>query len=76
MLQVKENVYDNHGKPCIVFKNVRISEIHEWLWNNYQDYKFCIIFDETKDEYEEMKEAYVYFLDGVLTEVESYAKTQ
>ena len=64
---------DRSGACPILFpKSATMADIHEWLWMNYQGYKFGIVFDETKDEYESMTEARVYFLDGLKKEVDTY----
>lgn len=63
---------DRFGEYPIIFKSANVKQINEWLFDHYQGYKFAIIFDTTKDEYEEMDEAYVYFLDGVLNEAAEY----
>ena len=64
---------DRFKRNCIIFHTTDISKIHEWLFSNYNGYKFAIVFDETHDEYEPHgKETYVYFLDKVLEEVADY----
>ena len=67
------NTQDRFGKYPVIFKNASIKQIHEYLFNHYNGYKFALIFDETHDMYEEMNEAYVYFLDEVLDEAAEYA---
>lgn len=64
---------DRFGKYPIIFKSAKINEIHDYLFAHYQGYKFAIIFDETKDEWEPQEEVYVYFLDEILEEAASYA---
>ena len=73
MKVIDEGSSDRFGKFPIIFKNASIAQIHEWLFNHYQGYKFAIVFDETKDEYEEYDGAYVYFLDTILDEASDYA---
>lgn len=67
---------DRYGTyPCcrVSGKDANPQNIHEWLYRNYEGYKFAIIFDCTKDEWEEPdKETPVYFLDTILDEVISY----
>lgn len=57
---------DRHGLYPIIFTGYSVREINEYLWSNYQGYRFVITFDETKDEYEPMEEITVYFLADVL----------
>lgn len=51
-------------------------KIHDALWKNGlcgEGYKFAMVFDESKDEYEEPpKETELYFLDDLLEEVVEY----
>lgn len=67
---------DRYGEyPCcrVSGKDANPQNIHEWLYRNYDGYKFAIIFDCTKDEWEELdKETPVYFLDAILDEVINY----
>lgn len=61
--------------PCcrVSGKDANPQNIQEWLYRNYEGYKFTIIFDCTKDEWEEPdKETPVYFLDSILDEVINY----
>ena len=73
MTVIENSEEDRFGKYPIIFKSAKISEIHDWLFAHFQGYKFAIIFDETKDEYEPQKDVYVYFLDEVLDEAAYYA---
>lgn len=67
---------DRFGEyPCcwISGKDANPQNIYEWLHRNYQGYKFAILFDCTKDEFEEPeKETPVYFLDTFFDEVLAY----
>ncbi len=50
-------------------------KIYEELWERYggQGYKFAIVFDCSKDEWEDPeKKTPVYFLDTILEEIISY----
>lgn len=67
------SVTDRFGKYPIVFKNASIEKINEYLFSHYSGYKFAIIFNECGDEYEPMKDVYVYYLDEVLDEAAEYA---
>lgn len=64
---------DNRGNYPIWFKGGSLKGIHEWLFHHYNGYKFCIIFDETHDEFEEFDNPVpVYFLDDALDEALDY----
>lgn len=67
---------DRCGRYPIIFKNATIGQIHEYLFNNYNGYKFGMVFDETHDEFEEINAVYVYFLDELLDEAAAYANKQ
>ncbi len=61
--------------PCcrVSSKDAIPQNIHEWLYRHHEGFKFAIVFDCTKDEWEESdKETPVYFLDSILDEVISY----
>ena len=63
------------GYPCcwVSGKDSCPQNIQEWLYRNYQGYKFAILFDCTKDEFEEPeKETPVYFLDTLFDEFLEY----
>lgn len=66
---------DRYGTDCIIFKTHNLKDIQEWLWDNYggYGYKFSIVIDMSKDEYEVPGETYVYFLDEILPEAAEYA---
>ena len=56
-------------------KDANPQKIYEELWGKYggQGYKFAIVFDCSKDEWEDPeKETPVYFLDTILDEIISY----
>ena len=73
MKVITDNI-DRHGRCPLIFSGAKnLKEIHEYLWKNYYGYKFAILFDETKDEYEEYdSKIYVYFLDEVAEELAEY----
>lgn len=77
-MKVIEETQDRFGRYPIIFKgkNVKLEDIHDWLFSHYQGYKFAIVIDETVDEYEEQftKSVYVYFLDEIKEELEAYCK--
>ena len=70
---IENGEQDRFGKYPIIFKSASVKQIDEWLFDHYWGYKFAIIFDTTKDEYEVMDKSYVYFLDEVLDEAAEYA---
>lgn len=53
-MKVIQDVADRFGKYPIIFKgrNIKLEDIHQWLFEHYQGYKFAIVIDETVDEYE------------------------
>ena len=77
-MKVIQDVADRFGKYPIIFKgrNIKLEDIHQWLFEHYQGYKFAIVIDETADEFEEQftKLVYVYFLDELREELEAYCK--
>lgn len=77
-MKVIEETQDRFGKYPIIFKgrNIKFEDIHQWLFEHYQGYKFAIVIDETVDEFEEQftKSVYVYFLDEIKEELEDYCK--
>lgn len=77
-MKVIQDVTDRFGKYPIIFKgrNIKLEDIHQWLFEHYQGYKFAIVIDETVDEFEEQftKLVYFYFLDEIREELETYCK--
>lgn len=77
-MKVIQDVTDRFGRYPIIFKgrNIKLEDIHQWLFEHYQGYKFAIVIDETVDEFEEQftKLVYVYFLDEIREELEAYCK--
>lgn len=73
-MKVIEDTEDRYGGYPIIFEGAKnLEQIHEWLYQNYQGYKFVFMFDETKDEFEPIgKRIYVYFLDGIEKELNAY----
>ena len=73
-MTVKEDNTDRVGRTYMIFSGVRcIDEVYLWLNQHYSGYKFGIVFDCTKDEFEPPdKKVYVYFLDELMDEVMSY----
>lgn len=74
-MTVIQDFEDNKGRYPLVFKGYKnLQEVHDYLWNNFQGYHFCVIFDVTKDEYEPFEKAlYVYFSDEALLEIAEYS---
>ena len=65
----------NYPAMWIKGKDANPQKIHEELWGRYggQGYKFVIVFDCSKDEWENPeKETPVYFLDTILDEIINY----
>ena len=73
MTVIEDSKEDRFGRYPIIFKGATLKDIHDWLYKHYWGYKFAIIFDETKDEWEPWRETYVYFLDEALEEAAHYA---
>lgn len=77
-MKVIEETQDRFGRHPIIFKgkNVKLEDIHNWLFSHFQGYKFAIVIDETIDEFEEQftKLVYVYFLDEIKEELDAYCK--
>ena len=61
-MKVIQDVTDRFGRYPIIFKgkNVKLEDIHDWLFSHYQGYKFAIVIDETVDEFEEQFTKLVY----------------
>ncbi|MCM1236385.1 MAG: hypothetical protein NC489_40410 [Ruminococcus flavefaciens] len=62
--------------PCcwVSGRDATPQKLQEWLFYHFQGYKFAIILDCTKDEYEiPAKETPIYFLDTLLEEFLEYA---
>lgn len=60
--------------PCcwVSGKDACPQNIHEWLFRHYQGYKLAIIFDCTKDVFEDIKETPVYIISDVFEEIVEY----
>lgn len=71
-MKVIEGKENRFGKHPIIFKSCNLKQIYHWLFNNYYGYKFAIVMDTNFDEYQEMEETYVYFLDEIAEEVADY----
>lgn len=75
-MKIKEtNEPDRFGiYPCcwVTGKDACPQNVQEWLFKHYQGYKFAVIFDCTKEEYETEKETPVYFLDELFDEIVEY----
>lgn len=71
---------DVHGiTPCCLVsgKDANPRDIHQWLFSHYQGYKFAVVFDCTKDEWEYLeKNTPVYFLDTLDEEFLEYIGIQ
>lgn len=74
-MKVNTEYQDRYGRyPMHVTGMKNLKELHEYLFNNYQGFKFAIVFDETHDEFEELEPGIlVYFLDEIAEEVAAYA---
>lgn len=74
-MTVIEDAQDNVGRSPLIFKGYKnLEEVHSWLFQNYNGYHFCIMLNETRDEYEPFgKELYVYFSDEALEEIATYS---
>lgn len=72
----EDDEQDRFGEyPCcwVSGKDACPQNIQEWLYRHCQGYKFAILFDCTKDEFEEPeKETPVYFLDTIFDEFLDY----
>ena len=67
--------YGNYPALRIKGKDANPQKIYEELWNRYggQGYKFAIVFDCSKEEFEDPeKETPIYFLDAILEEMINY----
>lgn len=72
-MKVIEDVCDRNGIPCLIFNTTDLKKIHDWLWSHYNRYKFIVILDESKDEYEAFGyQTFVYFGDVALDEIAEY----
>ena len=77
-MAIKENsdYQDRYGRYPVLTcsKSTKLGDIHDKLWSMFpgEGYKFCIVFDESKDEYQDMNELDVLFLDEVKEEVLAY----
>lgn len=72
MLNPKTDIPDRAGRYPLRFpKSARISDIREYLFHTYPDYQFCIYFRFT-EEYDELEEIDVYFVDEILGEIATF----
>lgn len=72
-MKVTEDNQDRFGRYPIWFTGGNLKEIHEWLYSHYNGYKFVIVLDETKGEYEPLEvPTPVYFADEVLDEIADF----
>ncbi len=72
-MRVIEDECDRNGTPCLIFNTTDLKKIHDWLWSHYYGYKFIVILDESKDEYEAFGcQTFVYFGDVTLDEIADY----
>lgn len=73
----KEDIYGRTPAAYISGKDATQQNIHDAIWKNNLNgcgYKFAMVLDESKDEYEPLgKETELYFLDDILEEVCEYA---
>ena len=78
---IEEEREDRYGNYPIWIKgsDATPQKIHEELFNRFggQGYKFAIIFDVSKDEWEDPeKETPIYFMDELLDELIRYCGTE
>ncbi len=75
-IDCKQDIYGRIPAAYITGSDATPQKIHDALWKNGlggEGYKFAMVFDESKDEYEEPgKETELYFLDDLLEEVIEY----
>lgn len=76
-MKVKQNEkQDRFGiYPCcwVSGKDAAPQKLQQWLYYHFQGYKFAVVFDCTKDEFEEPdKETPIYFLDTIFDEFLEY----
>lgn len=75
-IECKQNRYGETPAAYITGSDATPQKIHDALWRNGlggEGYKFAMVFDTSKDEYEEPgKETELYFLDDLLEEVIEY----
>lgn len=74
-MKVIEGKNDRFGNYPIIFKNASLKAIHEYLFGHYggEGFKFVIVLDESNEEFEELEEVFVYFMDEILEEVADYS---
>ena len=64
----KQDIYGRTPAAYITGSDATPQKIHDAIWK-----KFAMVFDESKDEYEDPpKETELYFLDDILEEVIEY----
>lgn len=71
----KPDRFENYPALWIEGRGANPQKIYEELWGRYggQGYKFAIVFDCSKDEWEDPeKKTPVYFLDTILDEIINY----
>lgn len=75
-IECKQNRYGETPAAYITGSDATPQKIHDVIWENGlggMGYKFAIMFDASRDEYEEPgKETELYFLDDLLEEVIEY----
>lgn len=75
-IDCKKDIYGRSPAAYITGADATPQKIHDAIWKNGlggDGYKFAMVFDESKDEYEEPpKETELYFLDDLLEEVVEY----
>lgn len=74
-MKIDETQVDRYGRSVLVFSGVKkLSDIYDWLFTNYNGYKFGIVLDCSQPEREEPDgKIYVNFLDELLEEIASEA---
>lgn len=72
----KQNRYGETPAAYITGSDATLQKIHDAIWKNGlggMGYKFAMVFDMSKDEYEEPpKETELHFFDDILEEVIEY----
>lgn len=72
----KQDIYGRTPAAYITGSDATPQKIHDAIWKNGLSgagYKFAMVFDESKDEYDDPpKETELYFLDDILEEVIEY----
>lgn len=72
---IPQNDPDYAGRYPLLVKGLNIKLLYDYLFHNYHGYKFAIIIDVTKDEWEDFPhDVPVLFLDDALEEAAEYSR--